>query len=68
MSRSAIIARLKLGPATNAELQEAVIDHGAGIARDAAVLMRQGRVCRIDGGSGRGSRAVYALKEGRHAD
>lgn len=67
MSKQAILNRLRHGPASNAELQDAVIDHSGGIARDASKLIQDGRVRRIDGGSGRGSRAIYALSENSHA-
>lgn len=68
MSGAAILRSLRHGPATNAELQEACCDHGGGIARDAAALIHAGRVRRIDGKKGRGTIAVYALTEGRHAE
>lgn len=61
LSVSSILRRLAQGPATNAELQDATEDHAGSVARDCAKLIRDGRVKRIDGGRGRGSRAVYAL-------
>lgn len=67
MSRQAIMRRLRDGPATNRELQEACFDHGGAIARDCAELIHSGRVVRIDGRSGRGAgkEATYALKGSR---
>lgn len=61
MSQSAILRRLSEGPATNRELQEACFDHAGGIARDCMALRHQGRIVRIDGKSGRGKEATYAL-------
>lgn len=58
----AIIARLKQGPATNRQLQEAAYTHSGDVARRLIDLAQSGYVERIDGGSGRGTRAVYALK------
>lgn len=63
MSQRAILARLKHGPATNAELQEAACDHSGGIARTMAKLIRAGKAARIDSGRGRGSIALYAFRE-----
>jgi hypothetical protein len=63
MSRLAILRRLKDGPATNRQLQDAADDHAAGIARSCADLIHMGRVVRIDGCSGRGKPATYALRE-----
>lgn len=63
MTTRAILSRLKRGPATNADLQEAACDHGGGIARTVAALRQQGKVRRVDGKSGRGKPAVYALTE-----
>lgn len=69
MSQSGILLRLREGPATNRQLQEACFDHGGAIARDCANLIRLGRVKRIDGRSGRGAgkEATYALAETSHA-
>jgi hypothetical protein len=61
MSVRAILRRLTHDPATNAELQDYAVDHSGGIARTCAKLIARGKVERINGASGRGSRAVYAL-------
>lgn len=66
MSTRAILARLRRGPATNAELQDACCDHSAGVARTMAKLIADGRAVRVDGRSGRGRPATYALPEDRH--
>ena len=64
MSRAAIIARLRQGPATNRDLQRATDNYwSGGISRTVAKLIADGRVTRIDGRSGRGKPATYALKE-----
>lgn len=55
------LAALSAGPLTNAELQELTCDHSGGVARNMAKLIATGRAKRIDGGAGRGSRALYAL-------
>jgi hypothetical protein len=62
VTQRAILIRLREGPATNAELQDAAIDHSGGVARDCAKLIAAGKVRRISGG-GRGHRATYALAE-----
>lgn len=67
MSVNAILARLRRGPATNRDLQDAACDHGGGIARTMASLIADGRAVRVDGRSGRGKPATYALPEDRHA-
>jgi predicted transcriptional regulator len=56
-----ILLALESGPKTNAELQEATCDHCGSIGRYAAKLIASGRVIRVDGARGRGSKAVYAL-------
>ena len=58
-----VLRLLAVKPRTNAELQELCVDHGAGIARTMSELRRRGKVRRIDGGSGRGSIATYAIAE-----
>lgn len=63
MATASIIAALRAGPRTNAQMQDDVCDHSGGIARDCAKLIAAGRVRRIDGGARRGSIAVYALNE-----
>jgi len=60
---TAIIRALRSSPMTNAELQEATCDHGGSVARYCARLAAVGKVRRIDGASGRGTRAVYALAD-----
>ena len=61
MTTQAILQRLAAGPATNLELQEAVCDHSGGVARTCSKLIHRGRVVRVDGATGRGAKAVYAL-------
>lgn len=58
-----VLAALASGPKTNAELQEITCDHSGSIARHLAKLIADGRACRIDGRSGRGRRALYALQD-----
>jgi hypothetical protein len=60
-----ILRVLRNGPANNAELQEATCDHAGSIARYCAKLIADGRIVRIDGKRGRGSRAVYAIAKAR---
>lgn len=60
-----ILRALRNGPMTNAELQEATYDHCGSVARYCAELIYSGRVVRIDGKRGRGSRAIYALAKAR---
>lgn len=67
-NRQQILRLLKARPRTNAELQELCVDHSGGIARTMAVLIADGRVRRIDGHVGRGTRATYALVEQANAD
>ncbi len=62
-STAAMIHRLREGPATNAELCEAACEHGGAVARTMVKLASTGVVRRIDGASGRGTKAVYALTE-----
>jgi len=62
MSVAAILSALRSGPCTNAQLQDAVCDHGGAVSRDCAKLIHAGRVVRVDGGAGRGSTATYALR------
>jgi len=63
MSTQAILRALRQGPATNAELQERLCEHGGAIARDCARLIDRGEVRRIDASAGRGRAATYALTE-----
>lgn len=65
MSRHLILSRLRRGPATNEQLQEIACDHSGGIARTMSKLMHQGLAHRIDGKRGRGTRALYAIKDER---
>ncbi|NIJ07204.1 putative HTH transcriptional regulator [Sphingomonas vulcanisoli] len=60
MAISSILLALRDGPRTNAQLQQAVNDHGGAVARDCAKLIASGRVVRV-GCGGRGKRATYAL-------
>ena len=43
MSTAAILRALRDGPATNAQLQERLCDHGGAIARDCAKLIVRGK-------------------------
>lgn len=65
-SKVQILRLLKARPRTNAELQDACVDHGGSIARTMSKLIHAGVAQRVDGG-GRGQKAVYALKEQSHA-
>jgi len=56
-----IAALRRHGPLRTAQLAEMTCDHSGGVARTMAGLISDGRVKRIDGGSGRGSIALYAL-------
>jgi hypothetical protein len=58
-----ILRELRSGPKTNAELQEATYDHAGSVSRYAARLIASGRVKRIDGAAGRGTKAIYALAD-----
>jgi predicted HTH transcriptional regulator len=60
-----ILRLIAARPRTNAELQELCIDHSGGIARTMSKLIAKGHAKRIDGGSGRGSIAIYAAAEDR---
>lgn len=64
-SKVQILRLLKARPRTNAELQDACVDHGGSIARTMSKLIHAGLASRIDGG-GRGRKAVYALREHQH--
>lgn len=60
-SRAAeVMAILDSVTATNAFLADALYTHCGDIARLMNKLMKRGLVVRVDGGSGRGSRAIYA--------
>lgn len=61
MSRLAILRELKSGPMTNAQLGDAIGEHSGSVARDCAHLIKAGRVVRVDGAQGRGTKATYAL-------
>ncbi|SCY89394.1 hypothetical protein SAMN05660666_03462 [Novosphingobium aromaticivorans] len=61
MSKAGILAALKTGPKTTEQLLRVTGTCSADISRDCAGLRHAGLVKRVDGGSGRGSRAVYAL-------
>jgi len=63
MSTAAILRALREGPATNAQLQELLCDHGGAIARDCRRLIERSQVRRVDGAAGRGRAATYALAE-----
>ena len=63
MSKAGILAALKTGPKTTEQLLRVTGTCSADISRDCAGLRHDGLVKRVDGGSGRGSRAVYALVE-----
>lgn len=49
------------GPKTNAQLQDALDTHHGDIARLMSHLRKTGRVKRVDGASGSGTIATYAL-------
>jgi DNA-binding MarR family transcriptional regulator len=55
------LGHLAKGPATGAQLADVLCTHTGDIARMMSQLVEKGRVRRIDGGSGRGSVAIYAL-------
>lgn len=61
MSQGPILAALSHGPKSGAELADICHQTSAYISRTCAKLRLEGRVKRIDGGSGRGSIATYAL-------
>lgn len=61
MSTQACIDALKSGPKTARELAELTDDDSGNVARNTAWLIYAEKAIRIDGGSGRGSKAVYAL-------
>jgi hypothetical protein len=61
VSYTGIIAALASGPKSTAQLLEVTGASSAYVSRDCARLIERGRIVRIDGTSGRGSRAVYAL-------
>lgn len=64
MSVQACLRALRRGhPLTNEQLQELTGDHSAGVARTMNKLIKSGRARRVDGGSGRGGKATYALAE-----
>lgn len=64
MSGSAIMAALRTGPKTTADLVNEVGIKSAYVARTCSRLMQKGLVRRVDDGYGRGSRARYALADG----
>lgn len=55
------LKRLAAGPATAAELADCCADSSGAVARTMNGLIGKGLVRRVDGKSGRGFRAVYAL-------
>lgn len=61
MTKAGILAALKTGPKTTEQLLQVTGTCSADISRDCAGLRHAGLVKRVDGGSGRGSRAIYAL-------
>lgn len=58
-----IMRLLGVRPRTNIELQELCCEHAGGIARTVSKLIHRGRVIRIDGKTGRGNKATYAIRE-----
>jgi predicted HTH transcriptional regulator len=58
-----IMRALRSGPMTNAQLQEATCDHSGSISRYMAALIKRGKARRVDGQTGRGTRAIYGLVE-----
>lgn len=67
-SKVQILRLLKARPRTNAELQHLCFDHGGSIARATSKLIHAGLVARVDGKTGRGTKAIYALKEQSNAN
>lgn len=61
MSKSGILAALRFGPKTTAELLLVTGMSPADISRDCAGLRHAGKVKRVDGALGRGTKAIYAL-------
>lgn len=68
MSRAVILSALKTGPKTSAQLVQYTGTHSGDVSRTCWTLVKRGHVKRIDGGSGRGSLAVYALVDGVVSD
>lgn len=54
---------LASGPKTNAELQDVICDDNSAVAKIMGSQRARGNVTRVDGGSGKGSIATYALTE-----
>jgi hypothetical protein len=63
MSQGPIIHALRRGPMRTAQLLRLTGTCSGDISRSCANLIRIGAIKRIDGGSGRGSIAVYALAD-----
>lgn len=59
----ALLLALRKGPQTNSQLGVATCDHSGSVARTMSKLIHSGRAKRIDGNSGRGSIAIYALTD-----
>ena len=60
-----IAALRRHGPLRTAQLAEMTCDHSGDVARTMVGLIHEGRVKRIDGRTGRGSVALYALASER---
>lgn len=60
MSQALILTALQAGPKTVASLADLTGSEPRSVARSCSNLINQGKIVRVDGGSGRGSIAVYA--------
>ena len=58
---NACLNALRRGPKTALELAELTCDNSGSVARTMNGLIADGRAIRIDGCSGRGRKALYAL-------
>lgn len=61
MAQASILRALAERPMTARELADATLDHTGSVARYMSKLIETGRAKRIDGASGRGKKAVYAI-------
>lgn len=61
MSNTAILHALKRGPMATSQLLKFTGSCSADVSRTCSGLIADGRIKRIDGRSGRGTRAIYAL-------
>jgi predicted transcriptional regulator len=63
MSKAGVLAALKSGPKTTAQILQTTGTSSGDVSRSCSELRLAGLIKRVDGQSGKGSKAIYALAD-----